>query len=67
MKELIDAIIESLNKVEVKGKDNLDYLLGSILALEQLSKALEGSQGTEEAEGEADGSAEEVESENISE
>ena len=64
MKELIDAIVESLNKVEVKGKDNLDYLLGSILALEQLSKALEEAEGEKETE---DGSAEEVESENMSE
>lgn len=64
MKELIDAIVESLNKVEVKGKDNLDYLLGSILALEQLSKALEEADGEKETE---DGSLGEAESENISE
>lgn len=30
----IEDIIATLNGIEVKGKDNLDKLLGSILALE---------------------------------
>lgn len=41
----IRDIINTLNRVEVKGKDNLDLLLGAILALEAVEKA----QNTEEA------------------
>ena len=41
----IRDIINTLNCVEVKGKDNLDLLLGAILALEAVEKA----QNTEKA------------------
>ncbi len=41
MKELINAIIQALNKVEVKGEDNLDHLLGAILALKQIVSQLD--------------------------
>lgn len=41
MKELINAIILALNKVEVKGEDNLDHLLGAILALKQIVSQLD--------------------------
>lgn len=35
----IDDIIKTLNEIEVKGKDNLDKLLGAIMALEFMKKA----------------------------
>ena len=38
---LIRLVISTLNGVEVKGKDNLDKLLGSINALETVAQALE--------------------------
>lgn len=38
---LIRLVISTLNDVEVKGKDNLDKLLGSINALESAVQALE--------------------------
>ena len=38
---LIRLVISTLNSVEVKGKDNLDKLLGSINALETVAQALE--------------------------
>lgn len=37
----IDSIINTLNHVEVKGKDNMDRLLGAILALEQIKATQE--------------------------
>ena len=37
----IRLVISTLNGVEVKGKDNLDKLLGSINALETVAQALE--------------------------
>ena len=41
MVNLIKAVISTLNDVEVKGKDNLDKLLGSINALETVAQVLE--------------------------
>lgn len=38
---LIRLVISTLNDVEVKGKDNLDKLLGSINALESVAQVLE--------------------------
>lgn len=38
---LIRLVISTLNSVEVRGKDNLDKLLGSINALETVAQALE--------------------------
>ena len=35
----IQDIINTLNQVEVRGKDNMDRLLGAILALEAVLKA----------------------------
>jgi hypothetical protein len=34
-------VIATLNKIEVKGKENIDRLLGAIIALEEIQKALE--------------------------
>ena len=53
----IDDIIRTLNDIEVKGKDNLDKLLGAILALEFVKKAQEN----EAQDAVADGPAEEAE------
>ena len=39
--EIIRAIINSLNQIEVKGAVNLDRLLGCIQGLERLDKAME--------------------------
>lgn len=36
MKEIFDKLIHSLGRVEVRGKENLDILLGCIQTLEQL-------------------------------
>lgn len=44
----IDDIIETLNGIEVKGKENLDRLLGAILALEAVKKAQETTTEAEE-------------------
>ena len=41
VKTLIRAVISTLNGVEVKGKENLDGLLGSINALESIVQILE--------------------------
>lgn len=36
MKEIFDRLIFTLGRIEVRGKDNLDMLLGCINALEKL-------------------------------
>lgn len=38
---ILRCVIATLNDVEVKGKDNLDKLLGSIMALESFANTLE--------------------------
>lgn len=38
---MIRCVIATLNDIEVKGKDNLDKLLGSIMALEGVAQMLE--------------------------
>lgn len=35
-KSMLSLVINTLNSISVKGKDNLDMLLGSIIALEKL-------------------------------
>jgi hypothetical protein len=35
----IDDIIRTLNEIEVKGKENMDRLLGAIMALEFMKEA----------------------------
>ena len=45
----IDDIILTLNEIEVKGKENMDRLLGAILALEAIKVAQENPQ-TEDGE-----------------
>lgn len=38
---MIRCVIATLNDIEVKGKDNLDKLLGSIMALENVAQSME--------------------------
>lgn len=42
MKKLVNALIVSLNEIEVKGKKNMDTLLGCIQALERLQEIIDG-------------------------
>lgn len=46
----IDSIILTLNTIEVRGKENMDRLLGAILALEAIKAAQESTK-----DGEVDG------------
>lgn len=39
--DTIQAVITTLNKIEVHGKNNLDMLLGCIMALEQIYAQME--------------------------
>lgn len=43
MEKLVDSLLESLNAIEVKGKNNLELLLGSIAILEKLKNVIEES------------------------
>ena len=52
---MIRCVIATLNDIEVKGKDNLDKLLGSIMALEGVAQMLEQPVPEETKEVEADG------------
>lgn len=47
---LLKVVVSTLNSVEVKGKDNLDKLLGSIRALESIVQAEEAAQKAEKTE-----------------
>ena len=38
MKNRLASVINTLNEIEVRGKDNLDMLLGCILTLETLAE-----------------------------
>jgi hypothetical protein len=40
---MIRCVIATLNDIEVKGKENLDKLLGSIMALEGMAQMLENT------------------------
>lgn len=51
---LIKMVISTLNGVEVKGKDNLDRLLGCINALESVVKALEAASAEPKIQEETD-------------
>lgn len=43
----LTAVINTLNHVEVKGRQNLDALLGSIQMLEQVCKDMSQAEGGE--------------------
>ena len=55
MKNIINCVIATLNDIEVKGKDNLDKLLGSIMALEGVAQMMDQPAPEENKEVEADG------------
>lgn len=40
MKETIEAVLKTLNSMPVQGKNNMEKMLGCILALESLLKEL---------------------------
>lgn len=52
---IIRCVIATLNDIEVKGKDNLDKLLGSIMALEGIAHMMEHPAPEEPKEVETDG------------
>lgn len=43
--DAINAVLATLNTVDVKGKDNMDKMLGCIQVLEKLKDAFEDMQG----------------------
>lgn len=49
MEEFLDALIKSLCMVEVKGKDNMNILLGCILAAEEMKAKLAANAAQENA------------------
>lgn len=51
---LVRLVLSTLNSVEVRGKDNLDKLLGSINALETVAQALETPPVSTEASAKGD-------------
>lgn len=58
----LEDIINTLNQVEVKGKNNMDLLLGAIMALEAMREGMQ-NQAKEEAEAKAKEIAEKAEKE----
>jgi len=48
MKLIIQSLIVTLGKIEVRGKENLDMLLGCIQTLEKLLKAFDEDQKKED-------------------
>ena len=52
MKEFLTSLLTSLENIEVKGKNNLDILLGCMMAIENAISQLDK---TEEAEVNTDG------------
>lgn len=44
-------ILASLNCIEVKGKDNMDYLLGAIMAVEAMLNQMNEREEAEEENG----------------
>lgn len=44
MKDFLNQLLQSLNLIEVKGKTNMDILLGCIMAIEQAIEQLSAPQ-----------------------
>lgn len=53
--DTIKAIISTLNNIEVHGKNNLDMLLGCIMALEQIDAQMKQDTKEKSKEETADG------------
>ena len=49
-KKLLRNIINTLESIEIKGRDNMDKLLGCINALESMIKLMEAERKSEETE-----------------
>lgn len=45
--ETIKAVINTLNHVDVRGRDNMDRLLGSIITLERCAAQIQAQKETE--------------------
>ena len=50
MTNFLNSLLSSLNEIEVKGKSNMDILLGCIFAVENKIAELNTHEETEEAE-----------------
>lgn len=51
MEEFLNNLLKSLNCIEVKGRDNLDVLLGCMIAIENAIEQLNDPQKEEEING----------------
>lgn len=51
MEQFLDQLIQSLNRIETRGEDNLNILLGCILACKKMRASLNAPQETEENNG----------------
>lgn len=51
MEEFLNNLLKSLNCIEVKGRDNLDVLLGCMIAIENAIEQLNDPQKEEEVNG----------------
>lgn len=52
IRQQIITILNTLNLIDVKGRDNMDRLLGSIIALERLLNGLSAPAGEDDGKGE---------------
>ena len=50
MTEFLRTLLTSLNSIEVKGKNNIDVLLGCIMAVERMINKIEAEETTGESE-----------------
>ena len=51
MKEFLERLLQSLNEIEVKGKANIDILLGCMMAIEKAIAQLNETETKEETNG----------------
>ena len=51
MIDFLNTLLQSLNQIEIKGKDNMDILLGCIYAVEQKITELNTPEESEEDDG----------------
>ena len=51
METFLKTLLESLNRIEVKGKENIDILLGCMMAIENAINELENPHAEEENDG----------------
>lgn len=51
MKEFLANLLKSLDRIEVKGKDNMDIMLGCIVAIENVIAKIEAEEAEEVEDG----------------